>query len=148
MSEWYSIEVLDGATSSSVWAEAWGDALMEAALRGGATDWSWGRHSWGVVFEVEFADESTWEAFKESAAVSAALDAVPDPLSGLIVYRGRGGSSGAVEPRRPRPMAGSGSAALPLPWDFGFDAPADLRSLDGPSMRRPALAGPASRAWS
>lgn len=145
MSEWYSIEVLDGATSSSVWAEAWGDTLIEAALRGRATDWSWERHSWGVVFEVAFSQESDWETFKDSAAVSAALDAVPDPLTGLIFYRGRGGSSGAVEPRRPRPLAGSGSAALPLPWDIGLEAPADLWSLEGPASRRPALAGPACR---
>jgi hypothetical protein len=41
------------------------------------------------------------------------LDAVPDPINGLMVYPGRGGSSGRVEPRRPRPVAGAGAAPVP-----------------------------------
>lgn len=121
MSSWYSIEVLDGATSASVWADAYGDSLVEAALAHQAQDWSRHRHSWGVVFEFSLSDDDRWEAFQQSGAVRAALDAVPDPLTGLIVYRGRGGSAGASEPRRPRPMIGSGSAALPIPWDLGLD---------------------------
>ncbi|HEV7885961.1 MAG TPA: hypothetical protein VGO92_00265 [Acidimicrobiales bacterium] len=121
MEQWFSIEVLDGATSAGVWADSYGDVLSESALGYGALDWSWHKHAWGVVFEVRFADEDAWDAWRESTAVQAALDAVPDPVSGLIVYRGRGGSSGRVEPRRPRPLAGSGAAALPLPiedWVF------------------------------
>jgi len=47
--------------------------------------------------------------------VQAALDAVPDPVSGLIVYKGRGGSAGRLRPRRPRPLAGAGAVALPIP---------------------------------
>jgi hypothetical protein len=47
--------------------------------------------------------------------VRAALDAVPDPAFGLITYRGRGGSSGARDPRKPKPIVGAGAAALPLP---------------------------------
>ena len=43
---------------------------------------------------------------------------MPDPVSGLIVYRGRGGNAGRGEPRRPRPLIGSGAAALPLPVEF------------------------------
>lgn len=121
MSSWYSIEVLDGATSASVWADAYGDSLVEAGLAHGAQDWSRHRHSWGVVFEFSLNDDASWEAFQRSVAVRAALDAVPDPLTGLIVYRGRGGSAGAFEPRRPRPMIGSGAAALPIPWDLGLD---------------------------
>lgn len=121
MSSWYSIEVLDGATSASVWAESFGDTLVEFALTQGAQDWARHRHSFGVVFEVRLADDSAWEAFQRAAIVQVALDAVPDPNTGLIVYRGRGGSSAASEPRRPRPMIGSGSAALPLPWDLGLD---------------------------
>jgi hypothetical protein len=113
---WYSVEVFDGTTSASVWAEAYRDVLMETAITSGATDWSWHRHTWGVVFEVCFDDESSWERFLGLPVIRAALDAVPDPLTGLIVYRGRGGSSGAPLPRRPRPLTGSGSAALPLPW--------------------------------
>jgi hypothetical protein len=118
MSAWFSIEVLDGIVSASVWSEAHGDALIESALLSGATDWNWHRHTWGVVLELNFDDESAWERFRNATAVQAALEAVPDPVSGLIMYRGRGGSSGTVEPRRPKPLVGSGSAALPLPWDL------------------------------
>lgn len=136
MSAWYSIEVFDGATSASVWAEAYRDSLIETAITSGASDWSWHRHTWGVVFEVNFREESAWDAFVDLAVVKAALDAVPDPLTGVIVYRGRGGSSGSPFPRRPRPLTGSGSAALPLPWIFGSDEVLSLASLT-----RPALTG-------
>lgn len=143
MSAWYSIEVFDGATSASVWAEAYRDAMMETALTHGASDWSWHRHTWGwgVVFEVSFTDEQAWESYTNLPVVRAALDAVPDPVTGLIVYRGRGGSSGATYPRRPKPLLGSGSAALPLPWDLGLEElVAAVASLGLP---RPSLAGAA-----
>jgi hypothetical protein len=126
-----SIEVLDGASSASLWAEAHGDYLIEAALTGGASDWAWHRHTWGVVLELEFEDEAAWDRFSALPAVDAALDAVPDPVTGLIVYRGRGGSSGRVEPRRPKPRSGSGSAALPVPveWLMAESISADARTL-------------------
>ncbi len=138
MSAWYSIEVFDGATSASVWAEAYRDVLMEAAITSGASDWSWHRHTWGVVFEVSFSEEQAWEGYTNLALVKAALDAVPDPVTGLIVYRGRGGSSGASFPRKPRPLVGSGSAALPLPWVFASDEIPAVTALP-----RPFLAGAA-----
>lgn len=112
-----SIEVFDGTFAASHWVEAYGDSLVEAALSEGAQDWSWHRGTWGVVFEVAFVDEAAWERFRARLSVQTALDAVPDPVSGLIIYRGRGGSSGAGLPRRPRPLIGSGAAALPLPAD-------------------------------
>ncbi|MHB1534797.1 MAG: hypothetical protein ACYC1D_09345 [Acidimicrobiales bacterium] len=133
---WFSIEVFDGSTSASLWAEAYSDMLMETALTRGALDWSWHRHTWGVVFEVSVPDDAWWEAFIASPVVRAALDAVPDPFTGVIIYRGRGGSAGAAEPRRPRPLAGAGSAALPLPWDLGFDEPVTLAALAGPAAPR------------
>jgi hypothetical protein len=136
VSAWYSIEVFDGATSASVWAEAYRDALMETALTSGASDWTWHRHTWGVVFEVCFGDEQAWDSFMSLPVVRAALDAVPDPFTGLIVYRGRGGSSGAPYPRKPRPLVGSGSAALPLPWDLMSD---DLLSVTALPRPMPAL---------
>jgi hypothetical protein len=132
VSAWYSIEVFDGSTSASVWADAYRDSLMETALTHGATDWSWHRHTWGVVFEVSFDDEAAWESFTSLPMVQAALDAVPDPVTGLIVYRGRGGSSGASFPRKPRPLVGSGSAALPLPWDLVADEFPVVSSLGRP----------------
>ena len=118
---WYSIEVFDGAFPASRWAESYGDSLIESALMSGASDWSSHRHGWGVVLELAFTDEAGWDRFRALPAVTAALDAVPDPVTGLIVYPGRGGSTGTSEPRRPRPLIGSGSAALPLPWDLGLD---------------------------
>ena len=119
---WFSIEVLDGAFGASSWADAHGDALVEHALLDGAVDWEWHRTTWGVVFEVAFTDEEAWERFKASTGVQAALESVPDPVSGLIIYKGRGGSSGKRDPRKPRPLVGSGAAALPLP-DIDFFAP-------------------------
>ena len=102
MSAWFSIEVFDGASSASVWADAHRDTLIETALTHGAGDWAWHRHTWGVVFEVSFADESLWDDFLELPVVQAVLDAVPDPVTGVIAYRGRGGSSGASYPRKPQ----------------------------------------------
>lgn len=115
MPEWFSIEVLHGEFTASSWADSHGDALVWAAQEHGVTDWNWHRHSWGVVLEIELADEFVWERFKESPGVLAALDAVPNPVSGLMLYRGRGGSAGARNPRRPRPLSGSGAVSLPPP---------------------------------
>jgi hypothetical protein len=137
MTAWFSIEVLDGASSASLWSEAHGDALVEAAFLSGATDWNWHRHTWGVVLELAFDEDDAWDLFRALPSVGAALDAVPDPLTGLIVYRGRGGSAGTWEPRRPKPMVGSGSAALPIPWDLWEDD--DFRVFSSPE-RRPATA--------
>lgn len=138
VSLWYSIEVFDGGSSASLWSEVYGDVLVGHALSSGATDWSWHRHSWGVVLEVAFEHDTDWDRFQESTTVLAALDAVPDPVTGLIMYRGRGGSSGASMPRPRRPLVGAGSAALPLPWDLGLDEIADLRSLLADTAIRPA----------
>jgi hypothetical protein len=131
---WMSIEVFDGTYSAGSWQEAWGDTLVESAIVAGAVDWNWHRGSWGVIFEVAFADEDAWDRYRESLGVTIALDAVPDPVSGLIVYKGRCGNSGTRKPRRPRPLIGSGAAALPLPLDEewylfqrqGYDRPRTL----------------------
>ncbi len=131
MAQWFSIEVFDGAYSAGGWAEAFGDSLVTEALLRGATNWEWHPNPWGTVFEVEFERDEGWLAFRESLAVQTALDAVPDPVSGLIIYRGRGGSSGGREPRRPRPLAGSGAAALPLPLEVEVVAVPPRRALLG-----------------
>jgi hypothetical protein len=115
---WMSIEVFDGAFGASLWADAHGDSLVETAIYEGAVDWEWHRTTWGVIFEIAFDDEEAWERFRNALAVQAALDAVPDPVSGLIVYKGRGGSAGRGQPRRPRPLVGSGAASLPVPEEF------------------------------
>lgn len=110
-----SVEVHDGRFAAGRWADAHGDSLVENALGHGALEWRWRRFDWGVVLELCFADEEAWDRFRASPAVEAALDAVPDAVSGLRIRRGWGGGSSAREPRRPRPLAGAGAAALPLP---------------------------------
>lgn len=113
-----SIEVLDGGEfPASFWAEAHADGLFEAALTHGAVDWQLHQLRWGVVLEFSFQSEEQWERFRADAAVDAALDAVPNPTSGLLIYRGRGGTSWSRQPRRPRPLSGAGAAAIPLPLD-------------------------------
>lgn len=114
-----SIEVLDGRYAARLWAEAHGDSLIEAALLHGASDWQLHHLRWGVVLELRFSTQDEWDRFRADAAVNAALDAVPNP-DGLLIYRGWGGSSAPREPRRPRPLAGAGAAALPLPLDDFF----------------------------
>jgi len=110
-----SIEVFDGPFSARSWVEAYGDTLVEGAISTGAVDWSWHSTSWGVVFELAFDDENDWDRFRQLLIVQIALDAVPDPVGGLLIYRGRGGSSGTTRPRKPRPFAGAGAAELPIP---------------------------------
>lgn len=113
-----SIEIFNGdASTAASWADAWGDALIETGLRDGLVDWEWHRSQWGVILELAFEDEDAWDRFRQAPTVTGALDAVPDPVSGLIIYRGRGGTGSSRQPRKPRPLAGAGAAALPLP-DF------------------------------
>jgi hypothetical protein len=113
--EWWSIEVFDGGVLAAHWMDAHGTSLVEAAITHGALDWAWHQHRFGVVFEVAFRDDAAWEQFSLLPAVVAALDSVPDRLNGLLVYRGRGGTSSSPIPRRPRPLAGAGAMALPEP---------------------------------
>jgi hypothetical protein len=111
--QWWSIEVIDGAFSAAVWQDAHRTALVEALLTNGGIDWTWQRRPWGIVLEVRLRDEQAWQAFRGLPAVRAALDAVPDPVGGLLIYPGRGGGSGATAPRRPRPHLGAGAAPVP-----------------------------------
>src|ERR1017187_1069343 len=102
MAEWWSIEVLHGEFSAFRWQEQHDSALIEAALTNGAVDGSWHADRWGVAFEICFENEERWETFRSLPAVRAALDGVPDPVSGLLVYRGRGGGPGSPESRSRR----------------------------------------------
>ena len=115
MAGWWSIEVFHGESSARLWQDIYSNALIESAVTHGATNWEWHEHRWGVVFEVEFAEDSHWEVFRTLPAVQAALDAVPDPVNGLLVYRGRGGGAGATSPRTPRPAAGPARWPCPSP---------------------------------
>src|ERR1700753_331007 len=100
MAEWGSIEVFHADQSARRWKDSYSGALIEAALAHGVGDWAWHEHRTGGVLEVQFGDDAAWEAFRALPAVRAALDAAPDPVNGLIVYKGRGGTAGF--PRAPR----------------------------------------------
>ena len=113
MPEWLAIEVFDGAFPASTWRRAHDDFLAEAALTNGASVVDWHTTRWGVVLEIAFSTDEQLERFRGLPAVRAALDAVPDPVSGLLVYRGRGGGAGAPVPRRPRPVPLADEAELP-----------------------------------
>ncbi|MGQ0839663.1 hypothetical protein [Actinokineospora sp.] len=120
MDHWLSIEVLDGEFPASAWRRAHGDHLTEAAITNGALRWQWHEHRWGVVIELEFTDDEARDRFCGLPAVTAVLDAVPDSLSGLLVYPGRGGGSGARVPRRPRPLPVSCAGERPAPDEPQF----------------------------
>ena len=120
MAEYWSIEVFDGEIPASRWQQAFSASLVEAAISNGAYDWSWIENRWGVVFEACFTEDARWEAFRALPAVRAALDAVPDPVNGLLIYRGRGGASGSASPRRPRPVPSAGAVSLPEPAEDSY----------------------------
>jgi hypothetical protein len=143
VAEWWSIEVLHGEVSAFRWQEQHDSALIEAALTNGVRDGAWHADRWGVVFEVLFDTEEQWEAFCSLPVVRAAWDAVPDPVNGLLVYRGRGGGAGAREPRRPRPVPSSGAVSLPGPADELY---LDLAAVSIPAAdARPTTAGALQR---
>jgi hypothetical protein len=115
---WWSIEVRDGVLSAMRWKDGYGEALLEAAVTNGARRWEWTVIPGGVVLEVAFRDSEEWERFRALPVVTAALDATPDPVNGLYVYPGRGGSSATMS-RKPKPRpAGAGAAAMPLPEEL------------------------------
>jgi hypothetical protein len=126
--EWWSVEILGSELDISAWVRARGRDVIRTALEHGARDWEWRTGSWGVVLEFCFADivaaGGGWLGFIESPLVKAALDAVPDPVNGLYYYPGRGGSSAAVVPRRPKPAPVAAAVALPEP-----EAPLQLARL-------------------
>jgi hypothetical protein len=141
VAEWWSIEVLHGEVSAFRWQEQHDSALIEAALTNGVRDGTWHADRWGVVFEVLFDTEDRWEAFRGLPVVRAALDAVPDPVNGLLIYRGRGGGAGTREPRRPKPAPSSAAVSLPGPADEPY---LDLAAVSAPGAR-PTTAGALQR---
>jgi hypothetical protein len=138
MAEWWSIEVLHGEFSAFRWQEQHDSALIEAALTNGALDGSWHADSWGVIFEVLFETEEQWQAFRDLPVVRAALDSVPDPVNGLLVYRGRGGGAGPRKPRRPKPAPAASAMSLPEPEP---EPHLDLTSAWPPDPAHAAMAG-------
>jgi hypothetical protein len=115
MPEWLTIEVFDGEVPASGWRLTHENALVEAAVTNGVSFWDWHTTRWGVVLELAFDTDVSLERFRTLPVVRAALDQVPDWAHGLVVYRGRGGGSGARVPRRPRPQVSAGAAEQPAP---------------------------------
>jgi hypothetical protein len=116
MAEWWTVEVFSGdKVPASAWRYSYEDALTEAAVTHGALYWDWYDSQYGVVFEVCFATDAQWAAFRMLATVKGALDAVPDPVNGLLVYRGRGGAAGSRKPRKPKPAPGAAALELEEP---------------------------------
>ena len=113
--KWWSIEVRDGVLPAQRWKDGYGELLLEAAISHGAKRWEWTVMPGGVVLELAFREVEDWQRFRALPVVTAALDATPDPVNGLYVYPGRGGSSAVTsKPVKPRPM-GAGAAAMPMP---------------------------------
>ncbi len=139
VAEWLTVEVFDADFPAARWRRAHEDALIEAAVTNGASSWQWHDTRWGVVLELLFGTEDELDRYRGLPAVLAALDAVPDRVSGLLVYRGRGGGAGASVPRRPRPAPVAAAAALPDPEPEQFlRLPADP---GGPGLRDPHRSG-------
>jgi hypothetical protein len=116
MAEWLSIEVFSGdKLPASAWRYSYEDVLTEAAATSGALYWDWHDSQYGVVFEVCFVTDDQWETFRALPVVVGALDAVPDPVNGLLVYRGRGGAAGARKPRSPQPAPSAAALGLAEP---------------------------------
>ncbi|MEW1862686.1 hypothetical protein OG896_29650 [Streptomyces sp. NBC_00669] len=116
--DWWSIEVMDAEhaeISAAAWRDAHTQALAESLVTNGATQWEWYTHSWGVVLEVAFLTEESWLWWRSLPGTRAALDAVPDPLAGLLVHRGHGGASGSYVPRGPRIAPTADRVELPEP---------------------------------
>lgn len=121
MGEWWSIEVFSGdRLPASGWRSAYEDDLTEAAITNGAQYYEWHDTQYGVIFEILFPTDAEWESFRALPAVRAALDGVPDPVNGLLVYRGRGGASGAAKPRKPKPAPGAAAMELEEPQERRF----------------------------
>ena len=116
MAEWWTVEVFSGEKlPASGWRYAYEDELTEAAITHGAMYYEWHDSQYGVIFEVLFRTDAEFEAFRDLPAVRAALDAVPDPVNGLLIYRGRGGAAGGGKPRKPKPAPGAAALELEEP---------------------------------
>lgn len=116
--DWWSIEILDAehaVTSAAQWRDAYAETLAESAVTNGAVQWEWFTFGWGVVFEIAFREERDWLAWRDLPGTRAALDAVPDPVAGLLTHRGHGGASGSYVPRLPPYTPRTDAAALPEP---------------------------------
>jgi len=68
-----------------------------------------------VAGEVLFKAEQQWQAFRDLPTVRVALDAVPDPVSGLLIYRGRGAEQMPASHAGPSPRPAPSAVSCPNP---------------------------------
>jgi hypothetical protein len=116
MSVWMSIEIFNGAYAAQLWADNHVDTFIEAAIVHGAVDWDRKKTAWGVAIEIEFDSEKAWKEFRNAAAIRTLLNNVPDPVNGVLIYRGRSLDGGSTARRSKKPKSGAGGAALNLPY--------------------------------
>jgi len=116
-----AVEILDAQFSADSWRRAWGDALTTSAMSWSGLDWEWRHRTWGLIFLVAFPSQAEYDEWRKMPVVIAALDAVPDPVNGVVFHRGWGGTSGSGEPRRGKPLAGAGGAEIPEPIELVLD---------------------------
>ncbi len=120
---WLTVAVMDDIPTSDaprvsarLWWENLGTRLVGAALQFSPQDFEVIFRSWGVVFEVSFANQSLADAFRASAAMHSVMEQLGSLRVEVTTGRG-GGTTRARLPRHPRPLLGSGAAAIPLPLD-------------------------------
>jgi hypothetical protein len=111
-----SIEIFNGAYAAQLWAETHVDTFIEAAIVHGAIDWDRKKTAWGIAIEIEFESEKMWKEFRHADAVRSLLKNTPDPVNGVLIYRGRSLDGGSSARRRKKPKSGSGGAAVSLPY--------------------------------
>ena len=110
-----TVEIIDGQFSATLWFEQEGDRLLEAAFWHGASEWARHDLEWGLVVELGFPSQAEWDKCNADPVFLAVLDQVPDPVNGVHVSVGWGGSAGVREPRRPPKLPSAGAVALPDP---------------------------------
>jgi hypothetical protein len=124
---WLTVAVIDDIptndkprVSARFWWENLGTRIVGAALQFSPQDFEVTFRSWGVVFEVSFANESLADAFRWSPAMHSVMEQLGSLRVEVTSGRG-GGTTRARLPRRPRPLLGSGAAELPIPSSRRFD---------------------------
>lgn len=141
MKFWGSIEIFNGTDAAQIWADTHIDALVESAISQGAIDWNRNKTAWGVVLEVQFETDKSWKDFIESSSFKEIINRVPDPVNGVLIYRGRS-IDGGRSARRPRPpRSGAGGAAVD-PFEFEtipFDVALAALFSDSTVDRRPLI---------
>jgi hypothetical protein len=132
-----SIEIFNGSYAAQLWADKHVDSFIETAIIHGAIDWDRKKTAWGVAIEIEFDSELQWKEFRNAAAIRVLLDNAPDPVNGVLIYRGRSLDGGSTARRPKKPRSDAGGAAIDLPYVTApFLEPLAALFSDSPADRR------------